>query len=106
MFLNFDCERFLKEKTLMALAMADLNDSEGNRIGSKISTVIFEDKTDYGDSKVTNAGDSFKIKVLNLNIKPIKMPCFIRLVKPTAKVWGEYQNNLSITAQDIQIIEQ
>ena len=73
--------------------------------GNKVDVVIAEDNTAY-DTKdgenVTNQYEklSFKIK------KDVKVPMNARVipVNPVAVVYGEYRNQLSVTADDIKVV--
>lgn len=106
MFLMFQSDEYFKDKSLLALSHDVLKDSEGKQIGYTITTVVYKDETDYGDDAISNAGDSYKVKILNSNFKVPKFPCYIKLVEPSCKVWGEFSNNLSVTAKDIHVLEQ
>lgn len=74
-------------------------------MGTKVDVVIAEDNTQY-DTKngetVTNLYEklSFKIK------KDVNIPVNARVipVNPVAVVYGEYRNQLSVTADDIKVV--
>lgn len=100
-FETFNAKEFLKDKTLMALARTPLTDGEKNQIGYTLTVVVYEDRTDYGDQSVTNAGDSYKVKIPNMEINEITIPCNVTLIEPEGKVWGEFRNNLSLSAKNV-----
>lgn len=74
-------------------------------LGTKVEVIVAEDNTVY-DTKngetVTNLYEklSFKIK------KDVKIPVNARVipVNPVAVVYGDYRNQLSVTADDIKVI--
>lgn len=74
-------------------------------LGTKVEVIVAEDNTVY-DTKngetVTNLYEklSFKIK------KDVNIPVNARVipVNPVAVVYGEYRNQLSVTADDIKVI--
>lgn len=104
LFTEFNAQKFLAEKQLMALNQDVLFDEHDKHIGSIITVVVFDDKTDYGDESITNAGDSYKVKVENKDLPRLELPAFVELVAPKGKVWGEYRNNLSLSAKNVKVI--
>lgn len=74
-------------------------------LGTKVEVIVAEDNTVY-DTKngetVTNLYEklSFKIK------KDVNIPVNARVipVNPVAVVYGEYRNQLSVTADDIKVV--
>uniref|UniRef100_UPI0006D1083B hypothetical protein n=1 Tax=Mediterraneibacter glycyrrhizinilyticus TaxID=342942 RepID=UPI0006D1083B len=73
--------------------------------GTKVDVIIAEDNTAYdikNDEIITNQYEklAFKIK------KDVNIPMNARVipVNPVAVVYGEYRNQLSVTADDIKVI--
>ena len=107
MFTYFDFEGFMKGKTLMCTGVTPWKDHEtGSVLGTKVETAIFKDKTNYGPSKdgsqVTNLLEKITFKVS----KQIDVPTGVEVVpvNPFAKVYGEYNDKLSVTADDVQVV--
>lgn len=106
-FQTFDFKRFAKDKRFMSIDTQIWKDFDtGEVLGKKVTAVIIEDNTDYGQAKdgtkITNQFEKIQFKVPsqvevppNVEIKP---------VNPSATVYGEFRNQLSITADDIQIV--
>ena len=73
----------------------------------KAETVIIEDNNDYGSSNgevVNNLFEKLIVKIpKKLDNIPLKSK--VRLVNPEAVVYGEFRNQLSITADDIEVID-
>lgn len=104
LFTTFDTTKFLKGKQLMALNQDVLLDGDGNHIGFTVTVVVYSDSTDYGDDLISNAGDSYKVKIENKELKNLTLPCFVELIDPSGKVWGEFRNNLSLTAKNLKVL--
>ena len=91
----------------MSTGIQPMKDPEtGNRIGTKVASVIIKDRTDYGISedgtKVSNLFEKIVFKVPKIIDIPINVE--IIPINPVAKVWGEFQNQLSVRADDIQVV--
>ena len=73
-------------------------------IGSKYTVIVWEDATDYGDQSICNIGDTYKVKVVGKHLKKIDSPSEVKLINPSGIVYGEFRNQLSISAEDIIFI--
>ena len=107
MFTRFDIDAFLKGKQLVSTGIAPWTNYEtGELQGTKIEAVIYKDKTDYGPAKdgevVTNIFEKVTFKVPHEVSVPIGVE--IIPVNAVATIYGEYNNQLSITAEDIQVV--
>lgn len=104
-FLYFDWEDFIKDKRLFITNLNDWKDFEtGRNKGTKVECVIIEDKTDYGDVSVSNRFEKIVIKIpkkLDISVNQE-----IRIIEGEASVYGEFYNNLSIVAKDIELVKQ
>lgn len=62
-------------------------------------------KTDYGNSaKSNNLYEKIVVKVpkeLNLPLNST-----VKLIEPVANVYGDYRNQLSIVAEDLEVVKQ
>lgn len=104
----FDIEGFLEGLTLMLLGHKEWRDYDTQKVlGTKTELVIIEDNNDYGSSNgevVTNLFEKLTVKIpKQLDNIPLKSK--VRLVNPEAVVYGEFRNQLSITADDIEVID-
>lgn len=105
-FSYFDIDGFLEGKKLSTVGLTEWKDFKTqNVLGSKVETVIIEDKTDYGTVEgeiVSNIYEKLTIKVP----KKVEVPMnvMVRLINSEAVVYGEFRNRLSITADDIEVI--
>lgn len=101
-FISFSHAQFLEGKRFTFLKARPWLDN-GQELGSKVTTQIVEDKTQYGKPNITNFGELLTVKVRNLppsafaQLKPLSTEVFIKDVEK-ATVYGEYRNQLSIIA--------
>lgn len=104
---EFRTEDFLKAKRLQTTECTPHKDYDTKKIiGTRITVVILEDHTSYtprpDGTMISNIYEKLVIKVPKIMTVPIGAE--VRLTNPKAKVWGEYRNNLSITADDVQVV--
>ena len=104
----FDIEGFLEGISLMLIGIREWLDYDTQKVlGVKVETVIIEDNNDYGSSNgevVNNLFEKLIVKIpKKLDSIPIKSK--VRLINPEAVVYGEFRNQLSITADDIEVID-
>ena len=107
MFLYFDFNSFSKGKQYMCTGTQVWKDHDtGTILGTKVEAAIVKDRTDYGTAKdgekVTNLFEKLVFKVPREIDSPLNVE--IIPVNPVANVYGEYRNQLSITADDIQVV--
>ncbi|MBQ9674227.1 MAG: hypothetical protein IJV39_06330 [Ruminococcus sp.] len=76
-------------------------------LGTKNELVIIEDNNDYGSTNgevVNNLFEKLVVKIPK-KLDNIPLQSKVRLVNPEAVVYGEFRNQLSITADDIEVID-
>ena len=107
MFLYFDIVAFLADKELLTVGVQEWKDYESQKVlGTKVEVVIISDETDYGNSDgeiISNCYEKLTVKI-PAKLTNVPMNTKVSLVNPEAVVYGEYRNQLSITAENIQII--
>ena len=108
-FMNFDLKSFLAGKVLQAVSCGPLTDYQTKEvIGTRVGAVITEDNTAYRPTKsgaqVSNLYERMSVKVRgkNLTIAPGQV---VELVAPVGVVYGERNNQLSITAEDVRVVQ-
>ena len=70
--------------------------------GTKYKCIIVQDKTKYSDDTVGgNDGEALVIKVED-SVKPYKKFAVINAIEPECKIYGEYRNQLSVVAKDVE----
>lgn len=104
-FTKFDFDRFSEGKEYMVVeAIPWLENNTKRLLGTTVSVVIITDKTQYSDVKPGNNRYeklNFKVKK-QVNVSPDTR---VIPVNPIAKVYGDYNNLLSVTCDDIKVIE-
>ncbi|EAW7178336.1 hypothetical protein LMV59_000603 [Listeria monocytogenes] len=103
-FLYFDAENYFEKKILLAMQSEPLKNENQEIIGSKYTVIVWEDATDYGDQSISNIGDTYKVKVIGKHLKKIDSPSEVKLINPSGIVYGEFRNQLSVSAEDIIFI--
>lgn len=105
-FLKFDFEAFSKEKAFQVIGTSEWTDYNTKiHMGTKIDALIAKDATQYKQKEgehVTNAFEKLTFKIR----KDVNVPAgaFVMPVNASATVYGEYRNQLSVTADDIRVI--
>lgn len=106
MFNNFDCEGFFKGKRLMSIGQQEWKDFKtGDVQGTKVEVVIAQDKTNYGvaDGEViNNMYEKLSVKVPMQITVPMNVE--VKLINPTATIYGDYRDKLSVTADNIEVV--
>ncbi|WP_288396052.1 hypothetical protein [uncultured Vagococcus sp.] len=106
-FETFDAERYFQKKIIKVMkseTWKDFNTQEV--IGSKYTVIVWEDKTEYSKEGVSNVGDTYTVKVKDKEPKNISSPIDAVLINPQARVFGDFRNELSVTADDIKLHNQ
>lgn len=106
MFTYFDFESFAKDKKIMCTGNRPWKDFDSDKIlGTKIDAVIVADNTNYSNKdgqSINNAYEKFTIKIPK--IFEIQVNAVIRAVNPVARVYGNYGELLSVTADNIEVL--
>ena len=107
LFTRFDFEAFANGKKFMLIAQKPWTDyNSGEVLGTKFELVITQDKTDYGTQpdgeRVSNLYEKFTVKVAKNITMPLNVE--VALTNPTANVYGDYRNNLSVVADGLKVI--
>lgn len=106
---RFDLEGFLHHMELMVTNIAPWEDyTTKARLGTKVEVVITKDDTPYqpgtDGSVQTNLFEKLVFKVRK-NDMSIKVGDIVAPKGAEAMVYGEYRNQLSITADDVVIVD-
>lgn len=101
----FDFARFSVGKVYEVVGCSPwVEHNTGRLLGSIVEVVCVKDATDYGDKgKGLNRYEKLKFKCkrsVSLNVEAIVTP-----VNPVAKVWGDYNSQLSVTCDDVRVVE-
>lgn len=106
---KFDCEAFFKDKDVRVMADEPWNEYDDGKVvkalGTKYKCVIATDKTKYKGEDVRpdlNAGEKVDVKVPQ-QPKKYKKFSSITFIGASASVYGTYQSDLSVKADDVDI---
>ena len=105
-FSYFDIDLFLEKKHLLTVGISEWKNIDTQDVlGTRVEVVIAADKTDYGavnGEVISNIYEKLTIKVQ----KKLELPmnAEVRLINAEAVIYGEFRNQLSITAEDIEVI--
>lgn len=105
-FSYFDTKGFFEKLNLVTTGKSEWKDFEsGEHRGTKVEVVIAGDKHKYNMTDgeiVNNLYEKLTIKIPK-NID-VPMNSHVRLVNAHATIYGQFRNQLSVTADDIEII--
>lgn len=108
-FLKFDTEEFFKGKDVRVMADEPWYEYDDGRItktlGTKYKCIIATDNTIYEGEDVApdlNGGEQIVVKVPK-DRKDYKKFSKIHFVNPSASVYGQFQSELSVQAEDVNI---
>ena len=107
MFLYFDFEAFMKGKQLMCTGARPWTDHDtGEILGTRVETAIVKDRTDYGESKNGEQVSKLFEKIVFKVPRQIEVPMNVEVVPVNveAKVYGDFHDKISATAEDIQVV--
>lgn len=106
MFNHFDFYGFIKDKKLLVCDISDwvdFNDKSTVK-GTKITTVIYEDHTNYGESESNNKFEKIVVKIPK-KITNVKSDDFVFFKNAVARVYGDYNHLLSVVAEDVSVVD-
>lgn len=108
-FQVFQTEKFLKDKELTVTNIKPWQDFDTKEIlGVKVEVAITKDETVYPAGRdgtvMTNLFEKLTFKVPK-NSVDVKANDIVTPVHPVATIYGDYQNQLSITADDVVVVK-
>lgn len=109
-FLHFDLSAFLVAKTLTVISISDLLDHETKApIGKRVTCAITRDDTVYAPGKDgavgSNVYEKVSVKVKYPHTVSVTPGDEVTLINATATVYGDFQNQLSIIAEGLEVVK-
>lgn len=105
-FNYFDVESFLDKLKLVTTGVVPWKEyGTGIKKGTKVELVIARDGHKYASTEgeiVSNIYEKLIVKIPKEITVPMNVE--VKLVNAEATIYGEYRNQLAITAEDIQIV--
>ena len=98
---------FRSGKAVVCTSLEPWIDFESKKVvGTKAKIAIVKDETQYRQKDgehVTNKFESFIVKIPKTEVNDlVDRP--VRIINPVATVYGQYRNELSVKADDVQAI--
>ena len=106
-FQHFDSVAFFKDKMLKVASNGPLMDYNTKQvIGTKTTVVIVEDHTEYHTKAgaISNIYEKINVKVPGKTLE-LTPGTLVDLIDPTCVIYGDYRNQLSVTAADIRVLQ-
>lgn len=108
-FLQFDLDGFLADKEITFLDskpyyLYDNGKATDEVAGMRLECVITKDDTNYNNQEISNEYEKISIKIPKATKVGIKRGSKLK-IKGTAKVWGDYSQNLSIESTNVQVVK-
>lgn len=108
-FLQFDLDGFLADKEITFLDAKPYYLYENGKatdevVGMKLECVITKDDTIYNNKEISNEYEKISIKIPGVGKAGIKRGSKLK-IQGIGKVWGDYSQNLSIEATNVQVIK-
>ena len=103
----FDAVEFFSKLILIAIGKSVQKEFGTDTIkGTKIEVVIASDKHNYNLKEGENVNNMYEKLIIKIP-KEINVPMNskIRLINPTANIYGEYRNQLSVVAEDVEVLD-
>lgn len=100
---KFMWDAFVKGKRFMCIGNREWKDRDSRaHLGTIVDAVIMQDATDYGGKEGNNLYEKLSFKVS----KDIAIPMNVEIVPKNveAVVYGEFRNQLSCTAENIDVV--
>lgn len=103
LFAPFNAELFFSNLVLQFVKLEEVY-TKGIKSGVKYHLLIITDNNNYGDDSSLNLGELIKVKVENNKCNTnLTWGAIVELVCPRASIYGEYQNQLSVKADDVLV---
>ena len=98
-FNYFDAEGFFSKLKLITVGSTVWKEYGSNVVkGTKLEVVIASDKHRYN----SNMYEKLTVKLPKEMDVPMNVE--VKLINPEASIYGEYRNQLSIVAEDVQVV--
>lgn len=107
-YLRFDADSFFELKTLTVTEVTKWVDFDTKEpMGTRVGVYISEDLTTYPTPKdggeISNLGQPFAVKVKKDKVD-VHIGDIVALENPVVKVFGDFNEKVSVTADDVILI--
>jgi hypothetical protein len=100
-FAPFNAQLFFSKIELQFTKVEPIREND-KTVGFKYNLLICDDQHNYGEESSLNIGEVIKVKIEDVNSNTnFTFGQKVELINPRASIYGEYQNQLSVKADDV-----
>ena len=100
-FSPFNAQLFFSKIELQFTKVEPIREND-KTVGFKYNLLICDDQHNYGEESSLNIGEVIKVKIEDVNSNTnFTFGQKVELINPRASIYGEYQNQLSVKADDV-----
>ena len=100
-FAPFNAQLFFSKIELQFTKVEPIREND-KTVGLKYNLLICDDQHNYGEESSLNIGEVIKVKIEDVNSNTnFTFGQKVELINPRASIYGEYQNQLSVKADDV-----
>lgn len=108
-FLQFDLDGFLADKEITFLDAKPFYNYIDGKVsdelaGMKLECVVIRDNTNYNNKDISNEYEKLSVKIPGVTKVGIQRGSKLK-IQGVGKVWGDYSQNLSIEATNVQVVK-
>lgn len=101
LFAPFDAKLFFSNIELQFTKVEPIRVND-KTVGFKYNLLICDDQHNYGEESSLNIGEVIKVKIEDVNSNTnFTFGQKVELINPRASIYGEYQNQLSVKADNV-----
>ena len=102
-FAPFNAQLFFSKIELQFTKVEPIREND-KTVGFRYNLLICDDQHNYGEESSLNIGEVIKVKIEDVNSNTnFTFGQKVELINPRASIYGEYQNQLSVKADDVII---
>ena len=101
LFAPFDAKLFFSNIELQFTKVEPIREDD-KTVGFRYNLLICDDQHNYGEESSLNIGEVIKVKIEDVNSNTnFTFGQKVELINPRASIYGEYQNQLSVKADNV-----
>ena len=101
LFAPFDAKLFFSNIELQFTKGEPIREND-KTVGFRYNLLICDDQHNYGEESSLNIGEVIKVKIEDVNSNTnFTFGQKVELINPRASIYGEYQNQLSVKADNV-----
>lgn len=101
LFTPFDAKLFFSNIELQFTKVEPIREND-KTVGFRYNLLICDDQHNYGEESSLNIGEVIKVKIEDVNSNTnFTFGQKVELINPRASIYGEYQNQLSVKADNV-----